>query len=121
MTAGEFVDAKGNVLNSFREAAEYHERSGEDVYVWWETLHSEPPAQGWKKEKDKYCAVEGCWEGEKGHFVSCIKCPRAYHLSCITSYSVSVDVATFECELLDRSECPTGKCTTRIEPLLKRS
>ena len=115
MTAGEFIDVKGNVLNSFKEAAEYHERTKEDVYVWWEALYSEPPGKGWREEKDKYCAVEDCWgRVKKGYYVCCIKCPRAYHLSCIDT-SISVDVDTFECEVLG------SECTNRIEPILKRT
>ena len=109
---GTFVDFEGNELGDFEKAAEYHSRTGRDVFVWWEALQSKPPKQGWKSENDRICSVDECW----GHLklsagsVFCKKCPRGYHLSCI---SIPVVGDAFECAVLG------WKCTARTTPILK--
>ena len=112
-----FVTFEGDSLKDFEQAVhvEYHTRTGNDVFVWWEALVSEVPARGWQAEKDKICADEECWGKLKKNdlFVSCSKCPRSYHLSCVKGVPVTANTNCFECKLLDRT------CTNRITPLLK--
>ena len=115
MREGTFLDFEGKELKDFEKAVEYHSQTGLDVFIWWEVLNLEPPVNGWDDDKDGICSVESCWgkirkSKSKAHCVSCVNCPRSYHLSCI---SIVVSASIFNCSLLGKT------CTTRLTPILK--
>jgi hypothetical protein len=45
---GAFVDYEGKELKTLAAAVAYFSTTGRDVYVWWEGLEWEEPANGWR-------------------------------------------------------------------------
>ena len=52
-----FADFEGKSLKDFKDAVEYHSKTGHDVLVWWEALVPKPPEKGWEAEKYRIYSV----------------------------------------------------------------